>query len=443
MSYLGPFYGHVNGACIMKEIHRLWCHWKSRGTNITQCLSDEQLKLFTELDYLTPAQWNPLGGAGSAEQLEQDIITGLISSWFQQRCENDFKKTNGQYKPEPANVHRWMAHLLLTTTINIATGSKVVAFATTEDNKFSPAGSLTLAPLDLFMNFELLLKDTFSDFNRPLADFSPEFRYDDYQSAIKNLRLSLLQEWPSEAPALGSVPLVKLHEGTLGGGKQTNSYDVRNSLLVQDNEGKRYLLYHLANLCRRCHGVMNLPNTLVSQRLLWSILLLDFYNPVYSWRHRVLMQYLPRTKKLVNGKYDMEAAFVANIRASCHSPETDSPELQFLAVYDERSPPSPDTVKSRFKSYLNKVEYHINTPRGLADYMKLAESRRRIYRPLPLDEFRLTRAYALRLSPTWPLVEMTKHATVTPIPPRGLNFLNCWTGTLHAFDPKLLPQDGC
>ncbi|KAB8254146.1 hypothetical protein BDV32DRAFT_155507 [Aspergillus pseudonomiae] len=107
----------------------------------------------------------------------------------------------------------------------------------------------------------------------------------------------------------------------------------------------------------------------------------------------------------------MEAAFVAKIRASCHSPETDSPELQFLGVYDERSPPSPDTVKSRFKSCLNKVEYHINTPRGLADYMKLAESRHRIYRPLLLDKFRLTRPYTLRLSPTWPLVEMTKHAT--------------------------------
>ncbi|GAB1206308.1 hypothetical protein APSETT445_004993 [Aspergillus pseudonomiae] len=147
-----------------------WYHWKSRGTDITQCLSDEQLKLFTELDYLTPAQWNPLGGLGSAEQLEQDIRTGLIYSWLQQRCENDFKKTDGQYKPEPANVHRWMAHLLLTTTINIATGSKVVAFATTEDNKFLPAGSLPLrAPLDLFMNSELLLQDTFSDFN--LAHF--------------------------------------------------------------------------------------------------------------------------------------------------------------------------------------------------------------------------------------------------------------------------------
>ena len=151
---------------------RPWYHWKSRGTDITQCLSDEQLKLFTELDYLTPAQWNPLGGLGSAEQLEQDIITGLIYSWFQQRCENDFKKTDGQYKPEPANVHRWMAHLLLTTTINIATVLKWLPLPPQKITKSHQQGAcLYEPPLDLFMNSELLLQDTFSDFNVCFSGF--------------------------------------------------------------------------------------------------------------------------------------------------------------------------------------------------------------------------------------------------------------------------------
>ena len=85
------------------------------------------------------------------------------------------------------------------------------------------------------------------------------------------------------------MPLVKLHEGTLGRGKQTNSYDVRNFLLVQDNEAKDIYFTTWQTSVEDATGVMNLPNTLVSQRLLWSILLLGFYNPVYSWRHGVFM----------------------------------------------------------------------------------------------------------------------------------------------------------
>lgn len=75
--------------------------------------------------------------------------------------------------------------------------------------------------------------------------------------------------------------------------------------------------------------------------------------------------------------------------------------------------------------------------------MKLAESRRRIYRPLPLDEFGMTLPYALNLPTDWKLIEMKEDATVTEIPERGLKFLNGWTGTLHGYDPHLLPPDGC
>lgn len=272
-------------------------------------------------------------------------------------------------------------------------------------------------------------------------DFSAEFNHENYQKAVRNLRLSLLQEWSSK-PGPSGVDVVELSKGTLGGGKQTDSYDVTKFLVVNENtEGEEMYFIALQTSLEDSLGVLNLPDKLVSEKLLRTILLLDFYNPVYSWRRGVLMQYLPKKTTLVDARYDMEAIFVANIRASSHAQGTDSPETQFLALYDK--PPSFDAIKRRLGSYLRKVNYGISTAEGLTDYMKLAESRRRIYRPLPLDEFGMTLPYAIGLPTTWKLIEMTENATITEIPERGLKFLNCWTGTLHGFDPKLLPPDGC
>ncbi|KAJ5312239.1 hypothetical protein N7508_003069 [Penicillium antarcticum] len=447
MSYLGPFNGHVNGACIMKEIHDPWYHWKTDTTDLKQCLSEEQINRLKSIPYISPASWNLLGNVSSAEGLEGDIIKVLVPKWFQLHRDEDFKE-NGQYKSEPANLHRWMAHLLLTTTINIATGAKVLTFW--EQN---PSGMALpfRAPTNLFMNFELLLQSKFNDINGPLASFSGEFSYEDYQKAVEDLQLGLLQEWdkdPDEkhpkrpkAPPKG-VRMAQITKGTLGGGKQTDMYDYTYFLVVQEkSEGEEMYFITLQTSLEDSMGVLNLPDNLVSQKLLHSILLVDFCNPVYSWRRGVLMQYLPKTTKLVDGNYDMEAAFVATIRASSHASEADSPELQFLKLYD--NPPSNDEIRFTFQSYLDTVTHRIKTSQGLTDYMKLAEARRRIYRPLPLDEFGLTLPYALALPTDWKLIEMTQEATVTEIPERGLKFLKCWTGTLHGFDPKLLPTDGC
>ncbi|KAJ6078671.1 hypothetical protein N7467_008424 [Penicillium canescens] len=438
MSYLGPFNGHVNGPCIMKEIHDPWYHWKTDRTDLKQCLSADQAKRFKQLPYLSPSSWNLLGNVNSAEGLEGDIINVLVTRWFQLHHDNDFKENNGKYKSEPANLHRWMAHLLLTTTINIATGAKVVTFFAENPS----ANALPFrAPHDLFMNFELLLQSRFNDINDPMAHFSPEFKYEDYQKVVKYLKLGLLQEWSSD-PVPSGVKVVELPKGTLGGGKQTEAYDITQFLVVNENtEGDEMYFIALQTSLEDSMGVLNLPDNLVSQKLLRSILLLDFYNPVYSWRRGVLMQYLPQTTTLIDGNYDMEAAFITKIRHSLHASEADSPESQFLTLYDK--PLSNEGIMSTFRSYLDKVTHRIKTTEGLTDYMSLAESRRRIYRPLPLDEFGMTLPYALGLPPTWKLIEMTEEATVTEIPERGLKFLNCWTGTLHGFDPKLLPPDGC
>jgi hypothetical protein len=61
----------------------------------------------------------------SAEQLEP-IVTRLVADWYNNRAHSDFydKAIDGgkhKLREKPVNIRRWMAHLLLTTTINIST----------------------------------------------------------------------------------------------------------------------------------------------------------------------------------------------------------------------------------------------------------------------------------------------------------------------------------
>jgi hypothetical protein len=72
------------------------------------------------------------------------------------------------------------------------------------------------------------------------------------------------------------------------------------------------------------------------------------------------------------------------------------------------------------------------------DYMKLAECRRRMYRPLPLDEFGYTLPYALNYQVTG-LIEMGEDATIQNVPVRGSTWMDNWIKTLWGYDPILIP----
>ena len=58
----------------------------------------------------------------TADLLEPLILSG-VQAWFKQHQKNDFFDEKGQLLTQPNNIQRWVAHLLLTTTINIAGAS--------------------------------------------------------------------------------------------------------------------------------------------------------------------------------------------------------------------------------------------------------------------------------------------------------------------------------
>ncbi|RMZ68437.1 histidine acid phosphatase [Pyrenophora seminiperda CCB06] len=400
-AYLGPFNGHVNGALIMKER--------------------------TTLPVLS-------GASVRDAHNFQDIVEDSIRNWYGTRLSADFvdPKTQGP-KASPDNVQRWMAHLLLTTTVNFATST------------FN--GTTYTADMNLFFNSELLLSGTDFGIMPDLTSFDFTFDYGMYKLARNRLRLCLLQEVRKDSPVPPpGVPSVSLVKGTLGGGKETASADITEFVeVLPNNEGVPFVTLQTA--FEDAQGVAKLyslgglgdgfPQCLVSDKAIRTILMLDFWNPVYSWRRGVLMDYVPSQTAFVDGTYDLEKKWIAAIGASSYATQEDSPECQFLALYNGDDDVS--KYQTRITNYLTAVCAKLSDPDGLYEYLCLAEAKRRIYRPLPLDEFGVQLPYALNLPVDWAKIEMQEDGTTTPIPPRGMDFFQLWIDSLAGFDPKVIP----
>jgi len=164
------------------------------------------------------------------------------------------------------------------------------------------------------------------------------------------------------------------------------------------------------------------------------------------------MQYVPDTTSLPGPfdpkanppqKYDLEAKIEAAVRASPRfKKEPDSPEREFIANLEEQRKGS-SKFSDRMTDYLKKVAQRLDDPNqvnaAMVDFMTLAESRRRIYRPVPLDEFDLTLPWATNYHHDSPL-EMKSDGTIGTIAPRGVKFFRDWIGSLASPNPQMIPR---
>ena len=259
-----------------------------------------------------------------------------------------------------------------------------------------------------------------------------------YKTACTELGLCLMQELdPDNLPPSGTIWLPM---NTLGEGKVPKE-DKIPFMIARDGEGK-FPFTILQSSIEDRYGVATMQNLkagkislrLFSESTANALLMVDFWNPIYSWRRGRLMQYIPTTTTLTGNTYDLEANFIAAVKASDAFKDQSSPEYAFVQLLNV----STDVSQARIQAYLNNVSQKLQKYKGLRDYMKLAESRRRIYRPLPLDEFGFTLPYARNLDPSTPWYEMTEKGCIQAIPPEGVAFLSAWIGNLAGFDPQLL-----
>ncbi|KAK4158963.1 hypothetical protein QBC43DRAFT_348297 [Cladorrhinum sp. PSN259] len=439
--YLGPFNGHVNGCCIMKELHRPWLHWYSLSGSFQSCFAPDDVTTFEKAPYITTPGLGLLSSVKSSPgELETAVRSG-ISNWFGKRLKNDFiDTTQTPSKPlqSPTNIPRWTAHMFLTTTINI--GAAVSAgqpgvYALPYDHFYDN---------ELLQNFDLIPSD---------IKMNATFNQSDCIAAANNLGLSLIQELnPDKQPP--TKPDFTLPWQSLGGDRrdEPDHPDVGYKIALAGEGVSPFNFLQASH--EDAQGVAKSQHIfkvndnkaqpsfigLFSTHTFYAIMMLDFWNPIYSWKRGILMQYVPQTTNFNGKSYDLEQNFIANVKKSSKAGEPDAPESQFLQLLDKTL----EDFQQMIRDYLAAVANRINNDPvpALQDYLSLAESRRRIYRPLPLDEFGYTLPFATKMpfTPGKDLLEMTQLGTIQIMDQRGQDFLNAWTTSLAEPDPHVVPS---
>ncbi|KAH8667814.1 hypothetical protein BGZ61DRAFT_400266 [Ilyonectria robusta] len=496
-AYMGPLNGHVNGGLVMKEIHKPWMHWLVGGRGVQDLLNETLQKQLGAATWLTHPGYPPLYGASvqSGETLER-IVLDALRHWFTSRRNKDFMD-NGKAKEMPDHIQRWAAHFFLSTSINIAATSN----------------NANIIPSDFFFEYETLrgysdllpnshqqnvtwqkihelpeMPKALVEWNKrqivlgnspatSQADWFnnysiPSFQYkaSSYMWASRELKLCTLQEVTPDASEItfkrdtfaGGVFMGTLENGEerIDGGEeihfaiqqwgegdnpwvilQSSIEDAMGVWMAQKmflGEDKKYA---------RCQ--------LFSKKTFNALQMVDFWNPIYSWRRVKLMQYIPVQTKLKDEPvtdpeggedyytFDLEELFIAAIEARVAVdgerdlkclPET-PPEILFLENLER--PLIEHQI--RISDYTTMVSERLGNSKWVLEYMKLAESRRRMFRPLPMNFFGSNLPYCLAMKTDDPWLEMTEGGAVREISKYGTRVLKEWLGSLAGNDPKVLP----
>jgi hypothetical protein len=269
------------------------------------------------------------------------------------------------------------------------------------------------------------------------------FQKDLYDKAVRqDIQLSLIQDVDPENAPPGYTP-VELSSNAMGPEDPKGESEPIWVVQVEAGEGDVGVFTILHASFEDVKGAYLLMTDiqkkfkLLSPQTYNAMVMVDPWNPVYSWRRGVLLQYVPdeATFNPDTKSFDMEQRFIDAVKASPRMQDETSPEYEFVQNLSKTSTEFQDTLTEYFK----KVQKRLKSQDGIADYLKLAESRRRVYRPVPMDEFSLTLPWAWLWKYTRPL-EMTPDGTIQEINDRGYKFLETWIGSLRTFDPLILPR---
>lgn len=151
---------------------------------------------------------------------------------------------------------------------------------------------------------------------------------------------------------------------------------------------------------------------LVSERFAACALMTDFPNPVFSTDRARLAAYAPAGPVPADELGERTARAI--VEAARELP-ADSPEARFAADWALPDGERPAVFGARLDAYLRRVTERIATEEGFHDYVRLAESRRRQFRALRLNEFDLTLPVT-DIPATDPLLRMREDGTVAPQP---------------------------
>lgn len=326
----GPFDSHVNGAPVMKELRAPWNNWHSIAAHIDDAVLAPDDPLRRERLFAERA---------SADEFERRVVRPGIQRWNRARFE---KALLGDVF---SDVPQFFRQLVETTTVNLVSSPERSGLV--QDDT-----SLVL-PTTFFLNTEALLD---------IVGLDPEIA-------------------PISVPGNLYRESLARYEFALTDGSFRLPGDTFFAFLVPEPAFEDVDV--LEGLLRR---------RLVSARFAACLLMVDFPNPVFSTRRSRLSAYAPASAMVATGTggvaSDLEERFVDAVRAS--APESGGPEAEFLANWGLPVDTWQATFTARIKAYFVALAAAASTEAGFDGWVRLAESRRRLFRRRPLAEFRLT-----------------------------------------------------
>ena len=232
-----------------------------------------------------------------------------------------------------------MRHLFETTTANLVTSSDA-----------SKAGTLTVAlPTSFFLNNDVLFDVLAVD---PPGDFQ----------GMKVTRLIYQSNLDKYAFKLLSGKFQQLGDTFFGYLVPEASFEDINAL------------EHL------------IAKRLITQKFAACVMMIDFPNPVFSPIRQVLSKYVPTAGAV---QADLSAPIIAAIMQAAAALPVESAEGQFVANWKLPDDQWKNVFAGRIRDYLAAANTKLTAKRDFDAYVELAESRRRQFATLPLDEFDL------------------------------------------------------
>ncbi|MBA2368049.1 MAG: hypothetical protein H0V82_03390 [Candidatus Protochlamydia sp.] len=333
-----PFCGHVNGAPIMKELELPWSNWQSSLATLDDSILPPDSPLIKKYPFLDDKTEE-----GMADDLEI-FIKGGIDLWNTARIDRSL--TNNELNL--SHIDYFMRQLLSTTTVNLISSP----------HPGHEEEETMVLPITFFLNtkiFDILGFD--GPFNHIITT------RDFYKNCLKKYESTLESE----------------------GFKQLG--DTYFPFLVPEpTQEDKNLLQVLLN------------KKIISIRLAACLLMVDFFNPIYSVSRESLLKYMPHELQRKTKEKDfsslLEDKIIEAISLSQNAKISGTPEFEFLQNWNiaQDDDELRDLLNRRIIEYLNRVAFLANTEDGFDNYFLLAESRRYQFKQTPLFEFELTLA---------------------------------------------------
>ncbi|MQS16709.1 hypothetical protein F7Q99_32105 [Streptomyces kaniharaensis] len=310
----------------------------------------------------SPVRSDPLfAQVVGAENLEL-TVRALVSRWTAARL----KAVTGTGTVEQPD--HLMRQLFTTTSVNLASSAVQSATVTATSGDFA-------LPLGFWLNREALI----DDLALPVTASLPRVPAAEYVASLTEFGF-------------------RLEEGASGFSQPGDTFFAFTApeAAFEDNDVIRQMV----------------QTGLVPAKFAACALMVDFTNPVFSADRARLMAYVPTGATAVGALAGQIAQAITE--AAEKLPAT-SPEARFAADWALADTDWPKIFAERIDAYLGRVAARIGTPSGFRDYVRLAESRRRDFKRMRLDEFELTLP-ATDIPADAPRLKMLDDATVVPAP---------------------------